>query len=203
MGLAHLLSIRLRDGPQITRRVVGTDYRPNLRNRRIVVHYPRMNTLVLYDSFFGNTEQLAVAMARSLMIHGPARSAHLNETPYTHLRDVDLLIFGCPTQMWNLTPDMKVWLQRAPVDALWGPRVACFDTRLRGPLWLGRHAAPLLARALRRRGVTLIAPPEGFFIREPEHRLERGEVERAVAWALGVGEMAREPDPMPPDTSPV
>lgn len=161
-----------------------------------------MNTLVIYDSFFGNTEQLAVAMARSLMVYGPSRSAHVNETPYTHLRDVDLLILGCPTQTLNLTSDMKLWLQRAPVDALRGPRVACFDTRLRTPLWLGRRAASLLARYLRRRGVTLVVPPEGFYIRDRERRLERGEVERAVAWALRVGELAREPDPIPPDTSP-
>jgi hypothetical protein len=46
-----------------------------------------------------------------------------------------------------------------------------------------------MARHLRRRGVTLLAPPEGFYIRERDRRLERGEVERAVAWAIGMGEM--------------
>lgn len=148
-----------------------------------------MNTLIIYDSFFGNTEQLAVAMARGLAVHGPSRSAHVNETPFTQLRDVDLLILGCPTQQWNLTPDMKVWLARAPVDALRNPRVACFDTRIRMPLWVGRHAAPLLARYLRRRGVTVIAPPVGFFVREQDRRLEAGEVARGVSWAMGVGEL--------------
>jgi flavodoxin len=148
-----------------------------------------MNTLVIYDSLFGNTEQLAVAMARALAGRGPARSAHVNETPFTQLRDVDLLILGCPTQQWRLTPDMKVWIERAPVDGLRNPRVACFDTRVRIPLWVGRHAAPLLARALRRRGVALLAPPEGFYIRDRDRRLEAGEVERAVAWAVGFAEL--------------
>jgi flavodoxin len=148
-----------------------------------------MNTLIVYDSLFGNTEQLAVAMARALMPHGPSRSAHVNETPFTQLRDVDLLVLGCPTQQWNLMPDMKVWLQRAPVEAVRGARVACFDTRPRIPLWIGRHAAPLMARYLRRRGVTLLVPHEGFYVRDRDRRLEQGEVERAVAWATALGEV--------------
>ena len=149
-----------------------------------------MNTLVIYDSLYGNTEQLAVSMARVLTARGPSRSAHVNETPFTQLRDVDLLIFGCPTQQWNLTADMKIWLERAPLDALRNPQVACFDTRFRIPLWIGRHAAPLLARALRRRGVTLLHPPEGFYVRERDRRLETGEVERAMAWADALGDLA-------------
>jgi flavodoxin len=151
-----------------------------------------MNTLIVYDSLFGNTEQLAVAMARGLGVYGPSRGAHVNETPFTQLRDVDLLILGCPTQQWNLTPDMKVWLERAPVEALRGPRVACFDTRLRIALWIGRRAAPLMARSLRRRGIALAASPEGFFVSDRDRRLETGEVARGVAWAMELGEMLAE-----------
>lgn len=152
-----------------------------------------MRTLVVYDSFFGNTEQLAVAMARALAIHGPARSAHVNETPYTQLRDVDLLILGCPTQTWNLTPDMKVWLERAPRELLRGPRVACFDTRARLPFFLGRRAAPLMTRYLRQRGVTAVAPPQGFWIQDRARRLEAGECDRAAAWAAALGEQFGRP----------
>lgn len=147
-----------------------------------------MNTLVIYDSLFGNTEQLAVVIARALTARGPSRSAHVNETPFTQLRDIDLLILGCPTQQWRLTYDMRVWLERAPVEGLRNPRVACFDTRLRVPLWVGRHAAPLMARALRRRGVTLVAPPQGFYITDRDRRLEPGEVERALAWASALAQ---------------
>jgi hypothetical protein len=165
-----------------------------------------MNTLIVYDSLFGNTEQLAVAMARGLAAHGPSRSAHVNETPFTQLRDVDLLFLGCPTQQWNLTPDMKVWLERAPVETLRGPRIACFDTRLRIPLWIGRHAAPLMARTLRRRGIALTAAPEGFLVRDRDRRLEAGEVARAVAWAMALGETiaaprAAEPAPEPSENA--
>jgi flavodoxin len=152
-----------------------------------------MNTLIIYDSLFGNTEQLAVAMARALGVFGPSRSAHVNETPFTQLRDVDLLILGCPTQHWNLTPDMKVWLERVPMEALRGPKVACFDTRLSIPLWIGRHAAPLMARSLRRRGIALAAAPEGFFVSDRDRRLEAGEVTRGVAWAMRLGEMMAPP----------
>jgi flavodoxin len=158
-----------------------------------------MKTLIVYDSLFGNTEQLAVVMARALMVYGPSRGGHVNETPFTQLRDVDLLILGCPTQQWNLTPDMKIWLERAPQEALRGPRLACFDTRARIPLWIGRHAAPLMARYLRRRGATLIAPPQGFFLRERDRRLEAGEVERAVAWAVELAEVVAGEWTRPPE----
>lgn len=161
-----------------------------------------MNTLVVYDSFFGNTEQLAVAIARALTIHGPSRSAHVNETPFTQLRDVDLLVFGCPTQAWTLTADMKAWLDRVPVEMLRNPRVACFDTRLRIPLWIGRHAAPLIARRLRKGGVMLLAQPLGFYVRQDDRKLEPGEVARAAAWALGLGEMVMGPLRVTPETQP-
>jgi hypothetical protein len=158
-----------------------------------------MKTLVVYDSFFGNSEQLAVAMARGLAVYGPSRSAHVNETPFTQLRDVDLLILGCPTQSWNLTPDMKVWLERAPREMLRGPRIACYDTRARLPVFIGRHAAPLIGRYLRQRGVQLLAPPQGFWIKDRERRLEAGECERALTWAVSLAESIVRPRPAPPE----
>lgn len=149
-----------------------------------------MHSVVVYDSQFGNTERVAQVVAKALGDFGPARAAHVNETAVTQLRDVDLLVFGCPTQGFNASTAMRAFIEKLPPEVLRGPRVACFDTRMHVPRWMGRFAAPQLEKRLRKMGVSLCAPPAGFFVVDREGPLQEGEAERAAGWARGVGEMA-------------
>ncbi len=149
---------------------------------------PVLHSVVVFDSQFGNTERVAQVIAKALGEFGPARAAHVNETAVVMLRDVDLLVFGCPTQGFNTSEAMTAFVQKLPRELLRGARIACFDTRLHAPRWLGRFAAPQLERRLRHLGVPLVAPPAGFFVVDREGPLQAGEVERAAAWARGLGE---------------
>lgn len=151
-----------------------------------------MRSLIVYDSQFGNTEQLAHLVARALIEFGPARAAHIHETALAQLRDIDLLIFGCPTQGWNPTVDMRTFIERLPVDLLRTPHTACFDTRLRAPRWVRWHAAPKLFQLLRKRGAEPFAPAISFFVKERAGPLADGEVERAAAWGRELGARVRE-----------
>ncbi len=145
-----------------------------------------MRSLVVYDSQFGNTEHVAQVIAKVLGDYGPARAAHIHETSLTQLRDIDLLVVGSPTQGGHATADIRDFIKRLPPDALRRPKIACFDTRMRAPRWLGRFAAPQLARQFRHLDIALVAPPEGFIVKERAGPLADGEAERAAEWGRAI-----------------
>jgi flavodoxin len=143
-----------------------------------------MNTLVVYDSKYGNTERIAQAIADTLRAFGQAQAVHVAQTLQVSFQGLDLLILGCPTQGFRPTPAMQSFLGTVPFQSLSGLTVACFDTRFRGRLWKS-SAAPRMARQLRTMGVEPIVPPESFFVKamKKEGPLLAGEEERAATWA--------------------
>jgi flavodoxin len=145
-----------------------------------------MNTLVVYDSQFGNTERIARIIAHTLRAFGQAHAVRVDPDRALNLQGSDLLILGCPTQGFRPTPAMQSFLGRVSPQALSGAGVACFDTRFRGRLWKS-SAAPRMGRRLRAMGIETMVAPESFFVQsKKEGPLLAGEVERAVNWALSV-----------------
>lgn len=156
-----------------------------------------MRTLIVYDSTYGNTAQIARRIATELHAAGPVRTAPVVEGGALDLRDVELLVVGGPTQRHGISPALRGALDALPRHALDGVAVATFDTRYHQAAWLTGSAASGIARLLKRSGARLIRPPESFIMeqdRPPEgqkrrHELERlmpGELERAGAWAAAL-----------------
>ena len=143
-----------------------------------------MNTLVVYDSQYGNTERIAQAIADTLRAFGQAQAVRVDPAHPVSFQGVDLLILGSPTQGFRPTLAMQFLLGNVSSQALRGLAVACFDTRFRGRLWKS-SAAPRMARQLRTMGVEPIIQPESFFVKamKKEGPLLAGEVERAATWA--------------------
>jgi flavodoxin len=143
-----------------------------------------MNTVIVYDSHYGNTERIAQAMADTLRAFGQSQAVRVDPAQPVSLQGVDLLIVGCPTQGFRPTPAMQTFLATVSSQALSSLAIACFDTRFRGWLWKS-SAAPRMARQLRSRGVEPIVPPESFFVKamKKEGPLLAGEVEQATTWA--------------------
>lgn len=142
-----------------------------------------MNTLIIYDSTFGNTAQLAQAMADKLGEHGTARIALADEAGLTEVNDIDLLLVGGPTQRHDMSPNMKAFLKSLPRRSFQGVPAGTFDTRYHMSAWKSGSAAHAIASRLKRTGVSLIVEPESFFVTEREGPLEEGELERAASWA--------------------
>ena len=142
-----------------------------------------MNALVLYESEFGNTQQIARAITSVLARHGAARLESIYRLGHSVLEGVDLLILGSPTQYQEATPDMLAWLDRIPPRALYGMPVGVFDTRYHLPRLLAGSAAESISKTIQQQGGNLIAPPKSFFVTEREGPLEAGEIERAASWA--------------------
>ena len=143
-----------------------------------------MRTLVVYDSKFGNTEQLARGIARRLEALGPVE-ARAVDGAYPRLAErVNLLVLGGPTEGHGMSSRMRAFTDTFAASSLAGTRVAVFDTRFRMSPLLTGSAAKRIARRLRLLGVPLVTPPESFFVtRKGEPQLEQGERERAETWA--------------------
>ncbi len=146
-----------------------------------------MNALVVYESQFGNTEKVAVAVAGALRALGQAQAVHVARANPTGLQDVDLLVVGGPTQNRGATSGIQSFIAAIPPKQLHGMRVAVFDTRYRQPTWLVGSAAGAMAKALQRMSVSPVVPTESFIVTGQKGPLVSGELERAAAWAEALG----------------
>jgi flavodoxin len=142
-----------------------------------------MNTLVLYDSQYGDTQRIARAIADKLAEFGEARALRLDPRQPLQLQGVDLFILGCPTQGWRPTPAIQSFLEETSSEELRGLVGACFDTRFRLPRFMTGSASKVMAGKLREKGVSLLVEPESFFVKGTEGPLREGELERASTWA--------------------
>lgn len=152
-----------------------------------------MNTLVVYDSLYGNTEKVAQAIAGALTPLATVRMLRVGEATITALESVDLLIVGSPTQGGRATPAIQEFINKVPAGGLKNVRVIAFDTRisaedkgigLRFLMRLLGYAAGRIASSLQAKGGSLAVPPAGFIVEGKEGPLKEGELERAADWAM-------------------
>lgn len=85
-----------------------------------------MNVLVVYDSWYGNTEQLARAIADRL---GSARLVKAKALGSLDLAGCDLLVIGSPTHAGGISLGLRFAVPRIPAAVVRGVSVAAFDTR--------------------------------------------------------------------------
>lgn len=164
-----------------------------------------MKAVVVYESVFGNTAQVAQAIAEGL--GDDATAVSTAEIEPEELTEVDLVVAGGPVFAFRLSsdeardsiarspqsgapaadlshPSMRTWLDG--VNTATG-LCAAFDTQVRGPFGSG---APAIAKALQARGLRLIASPEGFIVDGKYGPLRSGELERARAWGTELRRLA-------------
>ncbi len=141
-----------------------------------------MKVLIVYDSVYGNTEKIAKAIGDA--ITGEVKVFRVGEVNSSELKTFDLLLVGSPTQGGRPTQAIQDFLNKAPVSTFQGTNVAAFDTRISTRLVrIFGYAAGRIAGSLKRKGGTLIVPPEGFFVKGTKGPLKEGEVEHAASWA--------------------
>jgi flavodoxin len=153
-----------------------------------------MKDLVIYDTFFGNTEQVARAISDAL--GAESEVVRVSDAKHDQLNGLNLLVVGSPTRAFRPTKPVSQFLDGIARDALKGVKVAAFDTR-GSEAELNKtkfgilvkvfgYAAKPIADKLVRKGGELAAPPEGFIVEGSEGPLRSGELERAAAWAKGI-----------------
>jgi flavodoxin len=146
-----------------------------------------MEALVVYATVFGNTEEIAKALAGAISVE--ARAIRVGDASPLELGGLDLLIVGSPTQGGRPVKAIQEFIGSIPENALRGVSVTAFDTRHKSLLTraLG-YAAGRVSDKLKGKGGTLVASPEGFWVEGLKGPVKEGELERAAAWAREVVE---------------
>jgi hypothetical protein len=163
-----------------------------------------MRALVVYESMFGNTHQVATAIAEGLARAGVVvEVVPVAEATRDRLVGLDLLVVGGPTHAWSMSRPstregaaeaaaksgrdldpaasgggIREWLAAA---APMGCAAAAFDTRRVGPALFTGRASRGIAAELREHGATLVVPPQSFLV-TAQDRLQDGQRELAVRW---------------------
>jgi hypothetical protein len=172
-----------------------------------------MRALVVYESMFGNTQEVAEAVAAGLSGTFEVEVKEIADAPATLPAGVDLLVLGGPTHAFGLTreqtrqdaagrredplvsrgPGLREWLEGLVLPATTSatPSAATFDTRIAKPRFPG-SAAKGASRRLRRLGFRLVES-ESFWVKDVTGPLIDGEPERARAWGEHVGVAAAHP----------
>lgn len=149
-----------------------------------------MNALIICDSLYGNTYEVAEALAAVWRQYIPVRIVTARTATVPDLIGVELLAIGGPTQIHGLSPAMDDLLGGALPTKMAGKTIVAFDTRIHLSAWLSGSAAEVIAKRLSKHGLALLVPPESFFVEGKEGPLREGELDHATMWAHTVFEKA-------------
>lgn len=151
-----------------------------------------MNIVIVYDSVFGNTEQIARAMGKALQDKHNVQVVRPSEMDPATLTS-DLLIVGSPTRKFSPTPDIRKFIKRLNRKKIKGQGVAAFDTRISEQdtesavlkffiKMFGYAAEPMNKQLVKKEGIQKGAPA-GFIVQDVKGPLKEGELQRAAEWA--------------------
>jgi hypothetical protein len=167
-----------------------------------------MTVLVVFESHWGNTEQVARAIAGGLRESSvDVRIASVDEAP-RDLGGVDLLIVGGPTHAFSLSrrrtredadrrgsttgvveTGLRDYLNDVAASDAHPPLVA-FDTKVSHPTLPG-SAARGAVRLAKRQGFEIEADPETFWVHDVAGPLDPGQLDRARQWGHELAAHAR------------
>jgi flavodoxin len=172
-----------------------------------------MKAVVVVESMFGNTRQVADAVAEGLRGTASVEVVGVADAHAPLLEPVELLVVGGPTHAFSMTrgntredavrqgapteaavTGVREWIERLHA----GPHselVATFDTRVAKVRHLPGSAAKSAAKALRKLGYTAVVPPESFWVADVSGPLLDGELARARAWGEQVAAAAARRSP--------
>lgn len=151
-----------------------------------------MKLVVIYDSAYGNTAEIATIINQNLEKIGESTKYLAQDAP-KDVSGYDLVVIGSPTQGGMHTEAMRTYLDQ--VDGLDGKSVAVFDTRFDKQThgkWLKvlmntiGFAAEKIARSVEKEGATVIGKPMGFIVGDKKGPLLETKKARAAEWAQDV-----------------
>ena len=156
----------------------------------------------MYDSEFGNTKQVAVAIGGVFESLDEFEVLRVGEVKVEQIKGLDFLIVGSPTQRFRPTQGTSDFLKRIPNGGLQGISSAAFDTRLTNGeieetgvlaffVRIFGYAAQPIGKRLMKKGAELVTSPEGFYVEGVKGPLVEGELERVEAWAREIVDKRR------------
>ncbi|MDQ1581178.1 MAG: hypothetical protein QOD05_1953 [Microbacteriaceae bacterium] len=168
-----------------------------------------MKVIVVYESMFGNTRQVAEAIAKGVAQKALVSVLNVNDVTAMVLANSTVVIVGAPTHAHGLSrppsraeaatqaaePERELtleprsqgigvreWLASKPAIPEY---FAAFDTRMDVPRVLSGAASAKIDRILHNLGGKRLVPAESFLV-DTKNRLESDERPRADAWGAAV-----------------
>ena len=170
-----------------------------------------MRVLVVYESMYGNTHEVANSVAEGLR----DKACDVTVVPVGRateelIRHCELLVVGGPTHVHGLPrpstrrtaaeaaekpdsgltleagalgPGLREWLDG--LAPLRGIPAAAFDTRMDGPALFTGQASRGIAQRLRHRGYRIVGPAQSFLVSK-QNVLGPAEAERARTWGAAL-----------------
>jgi len=89
-----------------------------------------MKALIVYDSYFGNTQKIAETIGNSIAPNNDVTVCMITSIKPEQLSGVNLLIVGSPTRSFKPTDAIKKFLNSIPSNGLKCIDVLAFDTRI-------------------------------------------------------------------------
>ena len=133
--------------------------------------------IVIYDTRFGNTEEIARALALGVEKQGvKVDCVKVDEVDVDGLVEYDLLAIGGPTHMAGMSQPMKEFLEELKAVDIGGKKGFCFDTRNQSRLnrFDLNSAAKKIEKKMKRMKVKMIKPRESAIVAGREGPLEKG-----------------------------
>ncbi len=167
-----------------------------------------MHALVVYESMFGNTEEVARAVADGLAEQLDVELREVSRAPTPVADPVDLIVVGGPTHAFSLSRQstrqeavkqgathgqteigLRDWLGELD-EPLHLEKVAAFDTRVEKMRKLPGSAAHKAVRVAHRHGYAS-AGSESFYVEGTEGPMLPGELDRAREWGRQLAAQTR------------
>ncbi|MDK2981835.1 MAG: hypothetical protein PWQ55_2182 [Chloroflexota bacterium] len=155
-----------------------------------------MKALVIYESFFGNTEKIAQTVAQALGTEKSVNLVAVGDVDAAQLEGIDLLVMASPTRGFRPSEGITNFLNSLSDGALQGVQAAVFDTRIdletiknklfRFVVKRGGYANTAMAKTLEKKGAAVLEPMGAFCVDDSEGPLTAGEIERAAQWAAEI-----------------
>lgn len=137
-----------------------------------------MKALVIHDSNYGNTKEIALSITKGLGVG--SMCIPVSEFKKDILTGVTHLIVGSPILGWRPSENTNRLLDSFGSEELKGVKVVSFDTRMK--IFFHGDAANKILRRLIDKGGEKLSDPKVFFVKDKEGPLFEGELERAEEW---------------------
>ncbi len=152
-----------------------------------------MKILVVYDSYFGNTERIALAIKDTIPENKHVVVKKISDFQSSDIEGVEVIIIGSPTRAFRPTEAITNFLKKIDIRKY---KWIAFDTGVNPKqikskiltimVKLFGYAAPNMAKIIKKAGGTMLAEPETFYVIGNEGPLVTGEIDRFHKWLESV-----------------
>ena len=148
-----------------------------------------MKKIVIYDSFFGSTKEIAEAIALELECDSIKVQLFNEEV----INNYDIVVLGSPTRKFKPTKEIENLAKKIEGN---GTKVALFDTRFDEADELPKttlrkikkhgYSNDKLEMILRKKHVPIVIYSGEFFVSDKEGPLKEKEIEKAKEFAVAI-----------------